>query len=92
MSRSAQAECARDSEHLLPVEVARRAADPAVSRNTGIWKHPWIGVPAAFADLLADTSLAISDGDWHTDSTDLKLWSSGRAALSAVVAAAYARR
>jgi NAD(P)H dehydrogenase (quinone) len=30
------------------------------------------GMPDAFAALLADTSLAIAHGDWHTDSTDLQ--------------------
>lgn len=29
------------------------------------------GVPEAFADLLADTSLAIAHGDWYSDRTDL---------------------
>jgi NAD(P)H dehydrogenase (quinone) len=29
------------------------------------------GLPEAFAQLLADTSLAIARGDWQTDSTDL---------------------
>ncbi|MGW0949260.1 NAD(P)H-binding protein [Streptomyces sp. NPDC002623] len=30
------------------------------------------GVPKPFADLLADTSFAITRGDWYTDSTDLE--------------------
>ena len=30
------------------------------------------GMPAPFAQVLADTSLAVSRGDWHTDSNDLE--------------------
>lgn len=29
------------------------------------------GLPEGFANILADTSLAVSRGDWYTDSTDL---------------------
>lgn len=29
------------------------------------------GLPEAFADLLADTSLAIAHGDWYSDRSDL---------------------
>jgi len=31
------------------------------------------GVPEAFAELLADTSFAVTRGDWYTESTDLQL-------------------
>jgi NAD(P)H dehydrogenase (quinone) len=59
----------------LAAEIARQSGRPLVYQDlpveayaAGLAEH---GVPRGFAELLADTSFAISRGDWYTESTDL---------------------
>ncbi|MFD5836245.1 NmrA family NAD(P)-binding protein [Streptomyces collinus] len=59
----------------LAAEVSRQTGTPVVYRNVPVDQYAHVltsaGLPAAFAELLADTSLAATRGDWYTDSTDL---------------------
>jgi NAD(P)H dehydrogenase (quinone) len=59
----------------LAAEVSRQTGKSIVYQDMPVEQYAEAltaaGLPEAFAALLADTSLAIAHGDWHTDSTDL---------------------
>ncbi|MFG1687505.1 NmrA family NAD(P)-binding protein [Nonomuraea sp. NPDC049269] len=60
----------------VAAEFAAQSGKPLVYQDLPVEEYAktlvgW-GVPEPFADLLADTSFAISRGDWHTGSTDLQ--------------------
>ncbi|MGW2613111.1 NAD(P)H-binding protein [Streptomyces mirabilis] len=59
----------------LAAEVSRQTGKPITYRDLPVHQYAktlaGAGLPDAFADLLADTSLAATRGDWYTDSTDL---------------------
>ncbi|MFD4600864.1 NAD(P)H-binding protein [Streptomyces sp. NPDC058464] len=60
----------------VAAEVSRQSGRPLVYQDLPADRYAQAltaqGVPQAFADLLADTSLAIAHGDWYTPSTDLE--------------------
>lgn len=59
----------------LAAEVSRQTGKPLTYQDMPVDQYAkalaGAGPPEAFADLLADTSLAATPGDWYTDSTDL---------------------
>ncbi|MET9966937.1 hypothetical protein ABZZ80_13735 [Streptomyces sp. NPDC006356] len=59
----------------LAAEVSRQTGKPVTCQDTPVDQYAkaltGAGLPAGFADLLADTSLAATRDDWYTDSTDL---------------------
>ncbi|MFF3336344.1 NmrA family NAD(P)-binding protein [Streptomyces sp. NPDC002888] len=59
----------------LAAEVSRQTGKPVTYQDMPVDQYAkaltGAGLPAGFADLLADTSLAATRGDWYTDSTDL---------------------
>ncbi|WP_405509445.1 hypothetical protein [Streptomyces purpurascens] len=59
----------------LAAEVSRQTGNPITYQDMPVDQYAkaltGAGLPAAFAELLADTSLAATRGDWYTDSTDL---------------------
>ncbi|WP_425246322.1 SDR family oxidoreductase [Streptomyces sp. NEAU-NA10] len=59
----------------LAAEVSRQTGKPLTYQDLPVGQYAKAladaGLPGAFADLLADTSLAATRGDWYTDSTDL---------------------
>jgi hypothetical protein len=59
----------------LAAEASRQTGKPLTYQDMPVDQYAkalaGAGLPAAFADLLADTSLAAARGDWYTDSTDL---------------------
>ncbi|MFJ9713280.1 hypothetical protein [Streptomyces sp. NPDC101234] len=60
----------------IAAEVSRQSGRPLVYQDLSADQYAQAlaaqGVPQAFADLLADTSLAIARGDWYTPRTDLE--------------------
>ncbi|MET7338462.1 NmrA family NAD(P)-binding protein [Nonomuraea sp. NPDC005650] len=60
----------------LAAEISAQSGKPLVYQDLPVEEYARAlagrGVPKPFADLLADTSFAISRGDWYTDSTDLQ--------------------
>jgi len=60
----------------LAAEISAQSGRPLVYKDLPVEEYTAVlvewGVPKPFADLLADTSHAISRGDWYTDSTDLQ--------------------
>ncbi|MFB8137673.1 SDR family oxidoreductase [Streptomyces mirabilis] len=76
----------------VAAEISRQAGKPLVYQDLPVDQYAQAlaaqGVPQAFADLLADTSLAVTHGDWFTPSTDLEqLLGRPATALADVVAA-----
>jgi NAD(P)H dehydrogenase (quinone) len=59
----------------LAAEVSRLTGNPITYQDMPVDQYAKVltgaGLPPAFAELLADTSLAATRGDWYTDSTDL---------------------
>ena len=77
----------------LAAEISAQSGKPLVYQDLPVEEYAQAlaaqGVPVPFAGLLADTSLAISRGDWYTDSTDLQqLIDRPSASLASVVTAA----
>jgi len=60
----------------LAAEISAQSGKPLVYQDLPVEEYAKElaarGVPKPFADLLADTSFAITRGDWYTDSTDLQ--------------------
>jgi NAD(P)H dehydrogenase (quinone) len=60
----------------VATEISRQSGRPLVYQDLPVDQYAEAlaaqGVPPAFADLLADTSLANARGDWFTPSTDLE--------------------
>ncbi|MFI2635107.1 hypothetical protein ACH5A2_32725 [Streptomyces collinus] len=79
----------------VAAEVSRQTGTPIVCQDMPVDQYAHVltsaGLPAAFAELLADTSLAATRGDWYTDSTGLpRLLGRPSTALAAAVAEALA--
>jgi hypothetical protein len=74
---------------------ARKAIDAATSAGVATIAYAgfvYAVVPAGFADIVADTSFAISRGDWYIESADLETLIQRRPTqLSDIVASAFPR-
>lgn len=76
----------------VAAEISRQSGKPLVYQDLPVDQYAQAlaaqGVPREFAELLADTSLAVAHGDWFTPSTDLEqLIGRPATALADVVAA-----
>ncbi|NWL31987.1 NAD(P)H-binding protein [Paenarthrobacter nitroguajacolicus] len=64
------------SLHEVAAEFSRQSGRPLRYQDLSVGEYAETlttqGLPREFADLLADTSLAVSNGDWFTTSNDLE--------------------